>query len=222
MQAVQTKAALAALLMWGALTACAQTGSLTAHTPGGPDLVLRDVRIGATYTEINAFTARAEAFLPPENNATWAHLSLRLDLLLDDGSRRELTMQCSACAGRLYTYFESSPWEATHVKGFAIGAVSGDYIAEKQLPAYAGRIARDAPCYRQMEAGSAPVPACVETTDRELAVTLESNQAAIPDGAVRVVLTSVPGDPPETHFGLIPKRLVHLKAMHVLAHVPKS
>jgi hypothetical protein len=85
----------------GTLTAPAQTELLTVHTAGGPDLVLRDVRIGAIYNEINGFTARAEAMLPPGDNPLWTHLSLRLQLLLADGRRRELAMECSGSCRRL-------------------------------------------------------------------------------------------------------------------------
>jgi hypothetical protein len=211
---------------WGALMAFAQTEPLIVHIPGGPDIVLRDARIGATYTEINAFTARAEAVLSPADNADWTRLSLRLELLLSDGTRRELTMQCSSCNGPMYTYFESSPWEAAHVKAFAVRAVSGDYIAEKEIPAYTGWIARDATCYTQAEAHPQSIEAletsgCVARTSSELAVTAES-ASRVPNGALLVGLTSGPGEPSETHVGLVPKRLVRMKSMRVLAHVTES
>ncbi|HWF47736.1 MAG TPA: hypothetical protein VG168_12075 [Bryobacteraceae bacterium] len=212
------------LFGWGALTAFAQTESLIAHTPSGPDVVLRDARIGATYTEINAFTARAQAVLPPGDNVVWTRLSLQLELLLEDGTSRELTMRCTACGGPIYSYFESSPWEATHVKAFAIRGVSGDYITQKDLPAYTGWVARDAACYAQAETQRQAIEAlqasgCVERTNGELAVTAESNSRGVPNGAALVALASAPGEPPETHFGLVPKRLVHIKSMRVLAHV---
>lgn len=212
---------------WGASTAFAQREPLIVHTADGPDIVLRDARIGATYTEINAFTARAEAVLSPEDNADWTHLSLQLEMLLADGTRRELTMQCSPCNGLMYTYFESSPWEATHVKAFAVRAVSGDYITEKEMPAYSGWIARDASCYAQLEAHRQPIEAletsgCIERTNSELAVTAESASRGAPNGALAVALTSGPGQPAETHVGLVPKRLVHMKSMRVLAHVAET
>jgi hypothetical protein len=213
-------------LGWGALRVFAQTEPLIVHIPGGPDIVLRDARIGATYTEINAFTARAEAVLSPADNAVWTHLSFNLELLLEDGTRRELTMQCSACGGPIYSYFESSPWEATHVKAFAVRGVSGDYITEKQLPAYAGWVARDAACYAEAEAHRQTIEAleasgCVERTNGELTVTAEST-LRVPSGAVLVALTNGPGEPAETHVGLVPKRLVHVKSMRVLAHVTEA
>jgi hypothetical protein len=33
---------------------------------------------------------------------------------------------------------------------------------------------------------------------------------------------SGPGQPAETHFGLVPKRLVHTKSMRALAHITES
>jgi hypothetical protein len=228
MQALQMRSATAlTCFVWGALTAFAQREPLIVHTPDGPDIVLRDARIGATYTEINAFTARAEAVLSPEDNAVWMHLSLELELLLDDGARRELTMQCSACGGPIYSYFESSPWEATHVKAFAIRGVSGDYIVDKELPVYAGWVARDAACYARAQARRQSIEAleasgCVERTNSELAVTAESTGRVVPNGALLVALVSGPGEPAETHVGLVPKGLVHIKSMRVLSHVTET
>ena len=218
---------LLAALVLSARLAQAQPDLLTVHTAGGPNVVLRDVRIGAIYSEINGFTARAEAFLPPAENPVWMHLSLQMELLLEDGRRRELAMQCSSCGERIVAYFESSPWEAGHVKQFAVTIFSGDYIAEKELPAYTGWVARDAGCYSRAEAHRQPLEnlvaaGCVERTRSELAVAIESNGRDVPDGALLVALTSGPGEPAETHFGLVPKRLVRMKRVRVLQHVDST
>jgi hypothetical protein len=50
-------------------------------------------------------------------------------------------------------------------------------------------------------------------------VTVDADARGVPDGALLVALTSSPGDAAETHFGLVPKRLVRNKRMRVLEHV---
>ncbi|HEX4809467.1 MAG TPA: hypothetical protein VH325_11085 [Bryobacteraceae bacterium] len=213
-----------ALVILGPLSSRAQTEPLILHIPGAPNLVFRDVRIGATYQEINAYTARVDASLSPAENVAWVHLTLQLEMVLENGTRRRLAMQCSDCAGPLSTYFESSPWEAEHVKTFVFRAVSGDYLTEKELLAYSGWVARDSGCYAQAVAKRNSLSAlaasgCIETTQTELAATVGINEAGASNGAVMVALTNSPGEPSETHLGLVPKRLLRMKRMRVMTHV---
>lgn len=217
-------ALLFALVVLGPLGCRGQIEPLVVHISDTPDLVLRDVRIGATYEEINAYTARVDAALLPEENVAWVHLRLLIEMVLENGTRRRLAMQCSDCAGPLSTYFESSPWEAEHVKSFVVRAVSGDYLTEKERLAYGGWVARDAGCYAQAIAdrnrlGALAGSGCIEMTQTELAATVETNEAGVPNGAVMVALTSGPGEPSETHLGLVPKRLLRMKRMRVMTHV---
>lgn len=210
-----------ACILFCALTAHGQSELVTTHAGGGPAVVLRNVHIGAVYSEINGFTARLEAALRPDENAAWRQLSMRLELRLDDGVRREVTMRCSDCRDRMYAYFESSPWEAAHVQSFVIRSVSGDYIADREMPAYSGWVARDADCYLAEEAGR-PADGCLEKTQGDLAATTEPNARGVPNGAAMVALTSGPGEPPESYVGLVPKEMLHRKIMHIVIHVAET
>jgi hypothetical protein len=200
MRGMPTKPVVAvACIFFYALPAYGQGELVSTHAGGGPAVLLRNVHIGAVYSEINGFTARLEAALRPDENVAWKPLSMRLELHLDDGVRREVTMRCLDCSDHMYTYFESSPWEAAHVQSFVIRSVSGDYIAVREMPAYRGWVARDADCYLAEEAGS-PADGCLEKTQGDLAATIEPNARGVPSGAAMVALTSGPGEPPESYL----------------------